>query len=107
MQPRLGVSPVLASTGSLARTKGIELRRVGRTDPYAYVISANIRRRHLTAEQKRELIAKLIKATPEKAHGGGQGKPNSSARAARLYQFVATALLASIAPRRRANDATR
>ena len=37
------------------------------TDPYTYVISANIRRRHLTAEQKRELIAKLIKATPEKS----------------------------------------
>src|SRR5262249_34731084 len=32
-----------------------------------YVISANIRRRHLTAEQKRDLIAKLIKATPEKS----------------------------------------
>ena len=37
-------------------------------DPYAYVISANIHRRHLTAEQKRELIAKLIKATPEKSN---------------------------------------
>jgi hypothetical protein len=37
------------------------------TDPYAYVISANIRRRHLTAEQKRGLIVKLIKATPEKS----------------------------------------
>jgi hypothetical protein len=36
-------------------------------DPYAYVISANIHRRHLTAEQKRELIAKLIKAQPEKS----------------------------------------
>ena len=35
--------------------------------PYAFVISANIHRRHLTAEQKRELIAKLIKATPEKS----------------------------------------
>jgi hypothetical protein len=36
-------------------------------DPVAYVISANLRRRHLTAEQRRELIAKLIKATPEKS----------------------------------------
>jgi hypothetical protein len=34
-------------------------------DPYSYAVSLNIHRRHLTAEQKRELIAKLIKATPE------------------------------------------
>jgi DNA-binding Lrp family transcriptional regulator len=31
----------------------------------AFVISANIRRRHLSAEDKRGLIAKLIKAAPE------------------------------------------
>jgi hypothetical protein len=37
-------------------------------DPAAYVISANIHRRHLTAEQKRELIAKLIKAQPKKSN---------------------------------------
>jgi len=36
-------------------------------DPAAYVISANIHRRHLTAEQKRELIATVIKATPDKS----------------------------------------
>jgi ParB-like chromosome segregation protein Spo0J len=36
-------------------------------DPYEYVISANIHRRHLTAEQKRDLIARLLKATPEKS----------------------------------------
>jgi hypothetical protein len=38
-----------------------------RFDPVAYVISANIHRRHLTAEQKRDLIAKLLKAEPEKS----------------------------------------
>jgi hypothetical protein len=37
-------------------------------DPAAYVISKNIRRRHLTAEQRRELVAKLIKAQPEKSN---------------------------------------
>jgi hypothetical protein len=36
-------------------------------DPYAYVLSANIRRRHLTAAQKRELVTKLLKAQPEKS----------------------------------------
>ena len=38
------------------------------TDPYAYVLSANVHRRHLTAEQKRELIAKVLKAQPEKSN---------------------------------------
>jgi hypothetical protein len=33
----------------------------------AYIISQNIHRRHLTAEQKRDLIGKLLKATPEKS----------------------------------------
>ena len=37
-------------------------------DPYAFVISANIHRRHLTGEQKRELIGKLLKTTPEKSN---------------------------------------
>jgi hypothetical protein len=36
-------------------------------DPTAFVISANIHRRHLTTEQKRELIGTLLKATPEKS----------------------------------------
>jgi hypothetical protein len=35
---------------------------------YCYVIAANVHRRHLTAEQKRELIAKVLKATPEKSN---------------------------------------
>jgi hypothetical protein len=37
------------------------------TDPYDYVISANVRRRHLTAEQKRDLIAELLKRRPDKS----------------------------------------
>jgi hypothetical protein len=36
-------------------------------DPAAFVTSANIHRRHLTAEQKRDLIAKLLKADPSKS----------------------------------------
>jgi hypothetical protein len=39
----------------------------GVPDPYAYVISANIHRRHLTSAQKVELIAALLKATPERS----------------------------------------
>ena len=34
-------------------------------DPYALALSLNLHRRHLTTEQKRELIAKLVKAKPE------------------------------------------
>jgi hypothetical protein len=34
-------------------------------DPYAFVLSANAHRRHLTAEQKRELVASVLKAKPE------------------------------------------
>jgi hypothetical protein len=36
-------------------------------DPYAYVVSANIHRRHLTTEQKRDLIAALLQAKPERS----------------------------------------
>jgi ParB-like chromosome segregation protein Spo0J len=40
----------------------------GGDDPAAFVISANIRRRHLTNEQKRELIEKLLKADAGKSN---------------------------------------
>jgi DNA-binding Lrp family transcriptional regulator len=35
---------------------------------HQYVIGANVHRRHLTAEQKRDLIAKLLKAQPESSN---------------------------------------
>jgi DNA-binding Lrp family transcriptional regulator len=37
-------------------------------DPYAIALSFNVHRRHLTAEQKRELIAKVLKANPDKSN---------------------------------------
>jgi hypothetical protein len=37
------------------------------TDPLAYVIGANIRRRHLNAEQKHQALVELVKASPEKS----------------------------------------
>jgi hypothetical protein len=36
-------------------------------DPVAYLISTNIRRRHLTREQKREVIAALLRLAPERS----------------------------------------
>jgi hypothetical protein len=42
----------------------IRWRILGDGDPYDQVLSLNIHRRHLTAEQKRDLIAKLLKAKP-------------------------------------------
>jgi DNA-binding transcriptional ArsR family regulator len=37
-------------------------------DPVAYVISRNIRRRHLKPEERADLIAKLLKLSPEKSN---------------------------------------
>lgn len=37
-------------------------------NPWEFVVSANIHRRHLTQEQKRDLVAKLLKATPQKSN---------------------------------------
>jgi hypothetical protein len=37
-------------------------------DPYALALSFNVHRRHLTVEQKRDLIAKVLKAKPEQSN---------------------------------------
>jgi hypothetical protein len=59
-------APRLMAGEFLATDKVIVLD--GKVDPYAYVVSANIHRRHLTAEQKREIIAKLLKADPTRSN---------------------------------------
>ncbi|HKD36733.1 MAG TPA: hypothetical protein VKB78_08025 [Pirellulales bacterium] len=46
----------------------IQCRDVGRVDPVTFVISKNIHRRHLTPEDKRDFIAKLVTAAPEKSN---------------------------------------
>jgi hypothetical protein len=62
----IGAPSIMAGEDFLACDKVIVLDKS--VDPYAFVISANIHRRHLTAELKRDLIAKLIKAAPEKSN---------------------------------------
>jgi ParB-like chromosome segregation protein Spo0J len=59
---------VLAGKSGDVLTNGLSDWESDDTDPYAYVVSANVHRRHLTAEQRRELIANLLKATPEKSN---------------------------------------
>ena len=44
----------------------IELITSRSFDPFAYVVSANIRRRHLSIEDKDRLIVQLLKADPSK-----------------------------------------
>jgi hypothetical protein len=60
----------IAVTGADGQLDKQVLRTVVDTDevdPVAYVISANIHRRHLAAEQKTNLLAKLVAAHPEKS----------------------------------------
>jgi len=61
----IGAPSVMAGT-FLATDKVITLDKS--VDPYAYVISANIRRRHLSIEDKDRLIVALLKADPTKSN---------------------------------------
>jgi hypothetical protein len=59
--------PVLAANGTI-RDELWGFRPDYQVDPYAYVLSVNAHRRHLTPEQKRYVIAKVLKAQPEKSN---------------------------------------
>jgi len=55
-------------------------------DPYAYVISANLHRRHLTAEQRQHLLIALIARAPQKSDrqiGGEIGVDHKTIASAR------------------------
>src|SRR5262249_2143610 len=54
----------LELAGESTDTEG-KIVKEGEVYPYAYVVSANIHRRHLTIEQRRELIERLLKERPE------------------------------------------
>lgn len=58
-------APSLMAGKFLATDKVIVLDKS--VEPYAYVTSVNLHRRNLTTEQKHDVIAKLLKAMPDKS----------------------------------------
>jgi hypothetical protein len=62
----VGAPSITAGKGFLALNKVVVLDKS--VDPYAYVISANIRRRHLSIEDKGRLIVKVLQADPTKSN---------------------------------------
>jgi DNA-binding Lrp family transcriptional regulator len=62
----IGPPSITAGKDFLAVNKVVVLD--AKTDPWAYVISANIRRRHLGTEDKDRLIVQLLKADPTKSN---------------------------------------
>jgi hypothetical protein len=55
-----------ADTGEIGLVPEAIIQKSG--DPYALALSLNIRRRHLSAEQTRDLIAQLLKAKPKESN---------------------------------------
>ena len=63
---RIGI-PIIKD-GELNRDAVRTIEISGNIDPYKYVLSVNVHRRHLTSEQKREVIEKYLKANPDKSN---------------------------------------
>ena len=61
----IGAPSVMA--GDFLATDAVIVLDGRKVDPWIYVSSANVLRRHLTPEGKREVIAKFLKAQPEKS----------------------------------------
>jgi hypothetical protein len=59
------IGPIQVFTGTVPNNKFFEVIDLEGRDPFTLVLSLNVHRRHLTAEQKRELIAKVLTARPE------------------------------------------
>jgi hypothetical protein len=60
---------IKTANGSLINAVGEHVKILpSSVDPWTYVVSVNVKRRHLTAKQKRDLIEKLLKAQPEKSN---------------------------------------
>jgi hypothetical protein len=64
----VGIRTVEKDGWTLTGPHGCYEPLIGPLDPFALIISANIHRRHLTADQKREVIAKVLKAQPAKSN---------------------------------------
>jgi hypothetical protein len=62
---RLGLKSWTGTKWAQLSGNKIQFQHLAGGDPYALAASLNVHRRHLTAELKRDLIAKLLKARPD------------------------------------------
>jgi hypothetical protein len=65
-QVEIGAPSLMAGDDFFAPNRVVTLDKS--VEPYAYVISANIRRRHLNVEERQHLLIELIARSPEKSN---------------------------------------
>jgi hypothetical protein len=59
------IGPIQVFDGNTPNGHFFEMIELEGRDPLTFVLSLNVHRRHLTAKQKRDLIAEVLKARPE------------------------------------------